>query len=238
MQQFESLGKFWISDDPNSVLPGRLIFDPLSGIELRLVDSFSRARGGDPAAGWLIHGTASTGPVTLGRCYQTNSGGFRFPGVPESSFIANYILTGYHANSANESFQSVILHSSGAVDWIGERVLADRAPSGSSVQALPVDWIRYVPPPDQSIAFHRGKLRLHFGWTSKGSGSTEVVSFSHWPVFRLDYSEPREMEELLKDAKRLEELIALCSDEATIAVRLTFLRPDIKAQLLSGEDGG
>jgi Apea-like HEPN len=94
-----------------------------------------------------------------------------------------------------------------------------------------------VPPPDQDIAFGKGKLRMYFGWAPKGAGSVESVSFSHWPVFRLDYSEPRAMDELLKDVKRLEDLVTLCSNEATVAVKLTFLRPDIKTRLLSGEDG-
>jgi hypothetical protein len=236
MQPFESLGTFWISGDPDSALPGRLIFDPLSGITLQLIGSFPLTRGSDPAAGWQIHGAISTGLVTLGRCYQADSNG-RFPGISESSFFSNYMLLGYHADSPNEAFQSVTLHSSGAADWIGARVLGDRTPSESNVNPFPVDWIRYVPPPDQDIAFGKGKLRVYFGWAPKGAGSVESVSFSHWPVFRLDYSEPRAMEELLKDVKRFEDLVTLCSNEATVAVKLTFLRPDIKTRLLSGEDG-
>jgi hypothetical protein len=236
MKHIDSLGVFWLpGTSEDAFLAGRLTFDPEDGGRLQLIGEF--ALEGVEEDVTFLHGQIDSGPVTINNCHAQGSVR-RFRGPSESSFYINSLLLGYHVDPGNVAFETGYLKTSGASDWVGEKVFGEReCGTGAEEAERALDWVEYVRPLDRTASFSRGDVTLRYAWETQGSGSVERFEFAHWPVFRLKYPALVPLDLIQKDVGRLSDLLTLCMDEVTTTESLSLARSDARVQMLSGASG-
>lgn len=125
METFNSDGIFWLPENPNHKLTGRLIFNPVDGGTLDLmgtfdvVKSFSGPQSIDALHRDIILGVIANKEVTLYGCYETGSK-LHLPGFMKSSYMVDFIFLGCNFEKSEEIiFESLSLIFTNLEDWIG-----------------------------------------------------------------------------------------------------------------------
>lgn len=236
MKEIDSLGVFWPAGSEGDAVSGRLEFDPEDGGRLTLV-----GRSPDEEL-WLaktestvpIEGLIDQGPVTITDFFPggTTWGSSK---VAHGTVHINCMFLGHHFGSERLEFQAAYVKTSGAAEWVGEPVLADRVNTESDKISPPADWLNYTTPPDRTCSFARGDVTVRYIWTSHTG--FDSVELKHWPIFAIRYPELAPLDLIQKDIDRLSDLITLCTNSVTTTERLSVSRPDIRTVMLSGDLG-
>ncbi|MET9558723.1 hypothetical protein [Streptomyces tauricus] len=96
MESFESDGLFWLPNQKESQVAGRVKFSPATGTRLSLIGSFSEINFGDtetPPEISIIHGVAGKKLLTLIGCSRA-SRRFESPGFMREDYRADYMFAG------------------------------------------------------------------------------------------------------------------------------------------------
>jgi len=238
MRAFDELGLFWLPGHEEHALSGRLQFDPKGdGINLSLVGTFDNAPDDGGDSEFRIVGWRGNDKVTLDRClsFGTNR---RAPGIAESGYHANQMFVGHHFEQDELAFQSASVLLSDLDSWVGRSGIAveDDYPQTES-RTQTIYSMAFTPPPEEACPFSRGRVKLAFGWKSRGD-PIHGISFQQWPGIVIEYDQMQAFEVIRKDVGRIQDLVTLCIDAPTAMDSLILRRPDIQATVLSGEDTG
>ncbi len=239
MKAFDDLGLFWLPGHEEDALSGRLQFDPKGdGITLSLVGMFDNAPDDRGEPELRIVGWRGNDKVTLDRCFSIGRNP-RAPGIAESAYYANQMFVGHHFERDDElAFQSASVLLSDLDSWVGRTGIAveDGYPHNESgTQAI--YSMAFTPPPEESCAFSRGRVKLGFGWRP-GGDPIHGIRFQQWPGITIEYDEMQAFDVIRKDIGRIQDLVTLCIDAPTAVDSLSLRRQDIQAKVLSGEDAG
>ena len=121
IEEFEYDGIWWLPENPNNKVSGKLKFHPVKGLKLQLIGSFKRLNNLNtflqPS---IILGITSNGKIiTLYKCYESQSH-MSVPGFLSSSFIANFAFLGCHFEKEEEiRFDFLSLNYSHLEEWTG-----------------------------------------------------------------------------------------------------------------------
>lgn len=227
---------FWPAGSEGEAVSGRLEFDPEDGGRLTLVgrspdEELSLATTESTVP---IEGLIDQGPVTITDFFLggTTSGSSK---ATQGTVHINCMFLGHHFGSERLEFQTAYLKTSGATEWVGEAVLADRVSTESDKISPPAEWLNYTTPPDRTCSFARGDVTVRYVWTS--NSGFDSVDFKHWPIFALQYPKLAPLDLIQRDIDRLSDLITLCTNGVTTTERLSVSRPDIRTVMLSGDLG-
>jgi len=118
---FEYDGIWWLPENPDKQVSGKLKFHPVKGLELQLIGSFKGLKSLNiflqPS---IILGITSNGKmITLYKCYESRSH-MSVPGFLSSSFIVSFAFLGCHFEKEEEiRFDSLSLNYSHLEEWTG-----------------------------------------------------------------------------------------------------------------------
>lgn len=146
------------------------------------------------------------------------------------------MFIGHHFDVDDLVFQSATVVLSDLDSWcvrsgitVEEEYLNDRS-APNALYAM-----SFVPLPEESCSFSRGRVTLAFRWKS-GGDPTHGIEFQQWPVIKIEYNEMQPLGVIQKDLGRVQNLVTLCIDAPTAVDNLFLYRPDIRVKMLSGED--
>ncbi len=182
MESIDQLGIFWLAQNPDDKLTGRLIFDPSDrAVQLSLVGIFSAVV---PAYAEIrIFGWIGSDPVTIDGAFNAGSDE-RSSGVSESRYRGNRMFKGYHLDAGQLQFASTRIVFSDLNTWVGvngatwERIA--HVPDGAAYR------IEYATPERQSARFSRGTVALTFGSSFRTDPGWKV-GVKEQIAIRLDY---------------------------------------------------
>lgn len=123
MNSLEYNGHWWLPDNPQVQISGRLKFDPVNGGALELIGSFKGFQLNTVLDSKIILGFAEGKAITLYQCYDTGSKMNMSAGGPlsvTSSFIINVVFVGHHFEKAEDIvFKSLSVNYSHLAAWTG-----------------------------------------------------------------------------------------------------------------------
>ncbi len=121
IKEFEYDCIWWLPENRDNTVPGKLKFHPVEGLKLQLIGSFKGPKNFNTFLQLpIILGLTSTGePITLYKCYESQSH-MSVPGFLSSSFIASFAFLGCHFKEEEEiRFDSLSINYSHLEEWTG-----------------------------------------------------------------------------------------------------------------------
>lgn len=238
MKAIDELGIFWLASHEDDALSGRLQFDPAEGgISLSLVGDFDNVGRNSDDPGLCIHGWIGSQQVTLDQAFLRRHQ-LLSPGVATSVYRANQLFLGHHLDEEVPTFKKVSFTVSDLDGWVGRTGISiDDDNHAEASQPGAIYRASFTPPAEESSTFSRGRIGLGYLWQS-GGNPIEGITFKQWAEIHIEYDEVQPFRVIRKDVGRLQSLITLCIDDRTSIDSLVLTRPDIRATLLNGQDGG
>ncbi|MCY1137776.1 hypothetical protein OWR29_07175 [Actinoplanes sp. Pm04-4] len=238
LQAIDSLGVFWLAGEEGDQLSGRVQFEPgRSGVKLSLVGIFDREDNSEGEANLRIFGWIGANQVTLEGCFRKGS---KEPanGVRESRYYANRMFIGHHLEAEAHKFTHAEATFSNADLWVGRTGIrakySDQHPvaDGGTIYSSMLIKIR-----QETSPYGRGTVGLRHSWETDGDQISDA-SIKQWPVLTFSYDEPQELETILADVRRVQNLITFCVDTPVILDKLTLQRNGINETSINGRDMG
>ena len=229
MEGVDDLGLFWLPDDEDDALAGRLVFDPNdTGTNLYLMGVFKPYlyRNASPGTHKRIHGWVDNSAITLNDCLEphvTHSA----PGPNRSRFHANELFVGHHLNDALE-FDSVSIYLEHLDVLLGHCGINNT----SSKDGYMIEFVR---PSPQSADFERGSVSIEYAW-EYGHASIVESSVVCKPYFRIEYQIRQRFERIQDDIACLESLVSICADSPTVVDKIVLTRSDALVTMLNGRE--
>jgi hypothetical protein len=241
VEQLDEQGLFWIPEDPDLKLAGRLQFDPLVGIELSAVaehsSSFNRLLNEQERP--RIVGAVGSKAVTLIDClpptYRYNSAGLVY-----YHYSPGRMLIGHDFGNDPLEFAAASVRLSNMAEWV-DRTGIELDFHGTQSGDGPRYRVDFTPLESEEApftsGFTSGRLSLRFGWAQDGDGASEV-RIRQWPVLRIDYDERRSLDDIMVDIGHLQDMLTLCVDQECCVDLVALHRPDLEDHALSGRPLG
>jgi hypothetical protein len=238
MEELDEQGLFWIPEDADLRLAGRLQFDPLTGIALSAVAehnvSFNRLLNEQERP--RIVGVVGSKAVTLIDClppgYEYNSAGLVY-----YHYSPRLMLIDHDFGNEPLEFTAVSVRFSNLAEWINRTGIELEFRGTQSGVDGPRYRVAFTPLEAEEALFTSGRLSLRFGWAQDGDGASEV-RIRQWPVLRIDYDERRSLDDIMVDIGHLQDMLTLCVDQECCVDFVALHRPDLQDHAFSGETLG
>ena len=175
IEEFEYDGIWWLPENPNNKVSGKLKFHPVKGLKLQLIGSFKRLNNLNTfLQPPIILGITSNGKIiTLYKCYESQSH-MSMPGFLSSSFIASFAFLGCHFEKEEEiRFDSLSLNYFHLEEWTGITGFRFKMETDPKNHLTKHEIIYSFP---EKVGAKIGNLNISFDYnfTSGGDGLKEV----------------------------------------------------------------
>jgi hypothetical protein len=114
-------GVWWLKENPDEKLAGKMIYLPGDFIKLELIEAFVTGENNFPNHNikYIIHGISKDGKfITMFNCFVENYQ-MHFPGFSECKFSSNSIFIGAHFNNESETlFKTVSFRFFNLENWV------------------------------------------------------------------------------------------------------------------------
>ncbi|HXC82094.1 MAG TPA: HEPN domain-containing protein [Trebonia sp.] len=218
MEAFDADGVFWLPGKDAGQRTGRLTFDPAEGATLSIKGGFDNIQEqfNDQTRMRRIHGMAGGRYLTLDGCFST---GTNFEdGIHSQSYYVNRVITGnLFAESDDLAFDKCRVTFDQLAHWISRPAKVN----------FETQTIEFEPPQDETAHIgDREELRLTSQWTVGGDYITKTY-LNQTTYLELEYPAARPLDNILGDAKYLQDLLTLATNAATAPLEITLWRADI-----------
>ena len=239
MSRIDANGIFWDAEAPERQVPGRLQFDPHTGIELTLTGAFDEVPDTDSTPGVTvparqIHGVAGDNVFTLVGCGPSNYQ-FRFPGVFQTqTFRAQALLKGIHlALSDFAGMTSIAIQSRHLAQWTNYSKAVEDWDYDEQTGRLTEYRLSYRPPLEERGATPIGEISLRPTFQISGATSRHA-QLDYGCVMKLEPSTPCRIEALMEHAIRFRHLLTLAIDAPELIESTHLTHPDYLEDGLHG----
>lgn len=237
MKPFEGEGVFWLPNDDETQVAGKIAFDPVKGATLTLFGAFGnpyqQVAAGSPT--FRIHGVAAKRYLTLEKCFLEDTS-HEMPGITRQVFHVGAIITNHHFDE-NEAlaFDEVSVTFDQLPQWIGRTgVTVDYNLRHGEQTAGEID-IDFRQPDDEIVRLDDFELRLGSSWGLRGDHITET-RLTQGTYLTLKYPTSQVLKVILDDLKALQDLLTLAVDAPVVAEEITLRRADVFYE--TGSDAG
>ncbi len=237
MEHFDYEGVFWDSEKPDFQLNGRLIFNPLDGITLKIFGTFTEISESFSAVAPTvrrIHGVANRVFMTLVGCQSVGTN-LEMPGITREEYRVYCVLSGAHfALDDDLRFDEVSASYDQLARWVhksGIQISFETpSPELENISAINA---RYVTQPE--VIEHVGdqELKIAFSWATGGDGLTRF-HISQDTNLCLKYPELKSLNEILTDTNGFQDLITLAVDAPTVPDSITLWRTGLDREIAPG----
>lgn len=226
MDKFEGNGIFWRADQPDNQVPGRIAWDPQSGIGLDLIGAFGEigdlVTSNDPPT--RVLGVADGKEWTLENCMRS---GTRIQnGLHTESWKSNVALRGVHyAPDAHVHFTGFHISLDELPAWVELPSLTTEIVQKEGVPE--VDRLTVVLESREPLEFEHdgGGIALEFGWGLSGNHTTHT-SIDQSCSLKISYLEPQPIERIFEDIGKIRNIVTLGSDSPAIVTSVVLESPD------------
>ncbi|MXX49029.1 MAG: hypothetical protein F4Z38_12140 [Chloroflexi bacterium] len=240
MSDIDANGIFWDAEAPERQKPGRLQFDPQAGIELTLTGAFDDVPDPHTTPGVAIparqiHGVAGDGAFTLLGCGSTGFP-FRVPGVFQTqTFRAQTLLKGVHlAPSDLAGATSIGIQSRHLASWADYARAVEECDHDQSTGRMVEYRLSYRPPKEEMVSTPGATISLRPSFQTFGASSRHA-RLDYGCVLKIETSRPGSIEELVRRAIRIRNLLSLAIDaperiEATHLTHPSYLEDGLHGE--------
>ncbi|WP_420629515.1 HEPN domain-containing protein [Candidatus Leptofilum sp.] len=123
LDNFEFIGKWWLSEFPEDVVAGRISYSAHDSILLELIGRFDQIDSDNPIDPTIMLGISTEGHLfTLIDCMLVGSRR-GYPGFETQHFESRYLMVGHHFNTKSDlQFSSFAVSYEHLEEWYGERL--------------------------------------------------------------------------------------------------------------------
>jgi len=188
IEEFEYDGIWWLPENPDKKVSGKLKFHPVEGLKLQLIGSFKGLKSLNiflqPP---IILGITSNGKIiTLYKCYESRSH-MSVPGFLSSSFIVSFAFLGCHFEKEEEiRFDSLSLNYSHLEEWTGITGFQSKMELDSK-NHLKKHEIIYSFPKKVEAKIDNLSISFDYNFTSGGDRLKEV-KLRHTTFIKIEHS--------------------------------------------------
>ncbi|MGW6565043.1 ApeA N-terminal domain 1-containing protein [Streptomyces sp. NPDC054975] len=228
MEPFESDGLFWLPGRDADAIGGRISFDPVKGIGLSLIGSFSDSEFGDDSGdepdSSTIHGVAGKRFLTLLECRVVSSR-FESPGFKRDDHRANFMLAGHSLlDPAELKIDRASFSLVNMFDWVGVTPISRNAQIDPATGQL-VDYsltLRPLSPMEQG-SVDGCKISLSSNW--KVLGSEQNPGFECDFSLNVDYETPADFSVVRADISVLQDLVTATAGSVAMPTKIVLRVP-------------
>ncbi|MEV4619694.1 HEPN domain-containing protein [Asanoa sp. NPDC049573] len=226
MNELNENGIFWLPEAEDNPFPGHLEYSPEAGCHLNVVSQPSLPRRAESVP--RILGVVRNQKVTLLGCQRFGES-FYGSGLSYERYLVRHFFSGLsYIPEDRPVFTTIQAQYHNFAEWLEDTGFAENEsrPPGDLA-------INYIKPESLSSEFSKGKVFIDFLWKEGDQGSRRR-SIEELPIVRLQYDEPQQFDEILRDANIIENLITLCVDSPSPRTAAKFQRADLPQRSLAG----
>lgn len=232
--EFEKDGIWWLPENPNHTVPGKVKFIPGEGLTLDLHGNLQAdENAADSNARQLIEPSLILGhlidgkEITLEECLQTRAFS-RASSVQVTSFIAKTAYVGAHFLRSDEvRFWSLYVRYSYLDQWVNKRAFHMESPSPKS------SVIRYEQPLPTKINVAGYELSFVF-WQSESWDPLTHASISQEATLVISSTDQKPLIDYLDLMRRIQDFLSLAMGKSTFVTNLQGIT-DSSKQIINGE---
>ncbi|QQM40931.1 ApeA N-terminal domain 1-containing protein [Streptomyces liliifuscus] len=225
MESFESDGLFWLPNQEEDQVAGRVSFSPITGTRLSLIGGFSETPFGDMENGpeaSIIHGVAGKRFLTLIGSSRA-SRRFESPGFMREDYRVEYMFAG-QALLAPESvvFNRVSVRFNNLYDWIGYSSVS-REHVFDAQNKLVKAGLTLTPM--EKIEHPADGCKISIGGVWKILGNQQNPGFEQDFSISIAYEDPVGFESIVGDVTVLQDLLTATTDAVSVPTHITLEIP-------------
>jgi hypothetical protein len=224
VEEFDAEGIFWLPENEEMRVAGRLTITRKSGAKLALIGAFHdiTAFGGSELDGSVrIFGIAGKKHFTLDGC-QLASSGLELPGIHRQTWISSQAIAGALIPQSEEfAFDEMFLRFDQLLSWIRRSGITMELTEEQATQSITEVKLTLHPLDSETEPFDGGALTVGFTWGLSGDHlSSSTISQNAY--LKVSYDEERSLDDNVQDAISVRDLLTLCVDEAAAFEQITF----------------
>jgi len=208
-QELHFQGYWWLPHLPEAKIAGELWCSRDGKVELSLFGSFSGVSIPQKEERVdIILGVSDKGKLVTLVDNRLVHWQLNFPGVPRQKYRAKFFIEGEHfADLDKLQFSAITFRTYGLDAWIGI--------SGLQVELdfdAPKFLVKFEPPEPQEYSIdEERRISIRFAWRGPSQATPlRSVSIEQTAYLRLEYSQPRSLDDLLVEVHRVKNLVSLC----------------------------
>lgn len=237
MEPFESDGLFWLPDEEENQVAGRISFDPSKGVLLSLIGSFSDTKFGEDFHSTknisAIHGVAGKRYLTLISCRRV-SGRFESPGFQREDYRAESLFAGMGLLDPDDlRFDQVTVEFSNLFDWISRTAVSREYAFDKASNKLEKATLILETLPTEEISTDGFKVAITSSW--KVLGSTQNPGFEQDFAFRITYENEVEYSAIKQDISSLQDLLTALTESTATPTGIGLWVPEPNEDGLKGK---
>lgn len=235
MEDFEGDGVFWMPDNVDMRVAGRLTYDSANGANLSLIGALSnhdQMFSGNTVPARTIHGFADGRELTLIGCFVTNTR-WQMPGLNTEKFRVGQILSGAYFEEATDlAFDGVSIELDQLTHWVGKTgiTMQMRSAGAQSIDGMTVEYNQI---PEELALWNEGEIKIGYGWGASGDNFV-TTTISHRAFLTLNYNDRQPLSKILMDLNSIQDLVTLAVHAPAAPTNIELYRDD----LVLGQEGG
>ncbi|MFJ7968565.1 hypothetical protein [Streptomyces sp. NPDC096324] len=236
LRTFEAEGLWWLPDHEDQKVAGILSHSPDSGSELRLIGSFTSARGSHDETYERIHGLADGKQYHLEDCYQKSYKGSLFsPGGETEKIHVHQVFRGVHYTEPDEpNADRVTVNLRYLTQWVGHQGITIQHHGIQEQEAgMPFASLQVHKQPDHTAKLSDGvSLKIQHRVGSAPHTGTEQ-SLRESCVYSFEFPKLTSTSLAIEYASDMQDLVSIATGRVAEYDEFTFSHPDVAL----GSDG-
>lgn len=232
VESFEADGLFWLPENEDDQVAGRIIFDPSSGGRLELIGNFADIEGDELSdQNVLIHGVAGRRYLTLRNCFHR---GYttEYPGVRRDRYDTGTILAGHlFAVDDPMTFSEITFSTNNLLAWTGRSAFKERSERDSDGKYRGVAISISTQDSDEA-AGDSFSLELLNTWKVSQGVTRHVIEEDCY--LRVAYPSPREYDLIMQDLRILQDLVTLATGMAAVPSKVHLAKDGLEHERRPG----
>ncbi|MFE5770900.1 HEPN domain-containing protein [Streptomyces sp. NPDC056485] len=227
VDSFESDGLFWLPEDKENQIAGRISFDPSKGARLSLIGSFSEFNFEEELDSRLsrgvIHGVAGKKFLTLIDC-RLSSRKTESPGFAREDYRAESLFAGQALITPGElRFDRVRIKFNNLFTWTSRTLVSREYEFDNSSKKLSKATLTLEPVEAEEVSAEICSLGLIGTW--KISSDPQNPGYRQDFSLSLNYSQEVDFSEIKGDISSLQDLITAMTDSVTVPTEVALWVP-------------
>jgi hypothetical protein len=230
-------GYFWLPDDTEKRLSGRLRISEVGKCSLELLGFFGRLPGGfstDSSNLPTVHGLIEGGAVTLYDCHYQNRN-IGFGTVSRAKLHVGTAFKGAHLPpEAEVQFCKLEAAISGLDEWLQITGITTGFELDEAEKVRSA-FVRYVPPPKIELKLPGLRVAFEFAWTAPGFGVMKEAKITHQARLTVVPDGEMAFEDLNQLLGRVVNFLSFAADQTLSVDALYAYSPAATMSVRAGE---
>ncbi|MFF5424743.1 MULTISPECIES: HEPN domain-containing protein [unclassified Streptomyces] len=229
MEAFETDGLFWLPGRSEETIGGRINFDPVKGVKLSLIGSFSDSEFSDDLDDGpdqsIIHGVAGKRFLMLLDC-RVISSRFDFPGFKRDDHRAGFMLASRSPLDPDElKIERVSFSLSNMFDWVGLVPVSRNFHVDEETGRL-IDYSLTLTPPSP-VEHDASGCKISISGTWKVLGGKQNPGFESGFSLDIHYETPADFSTARSDVSVLQDLVTATAGSVAFPTKIVLRIPGV-----------